>query len=52
MRNFIAKFYHTITTPGEWHSISIIIVGIAVEWALGIFGLSYWLGHFAVYLWR
>ena len=32
MRNFL----HTLTTPEEWHPVSVAIVGLAFIWALAI----------------
>ena len=29
MKNFAISFWHTLTTPEEWHTGSIIAVGIA-----------------------
>lgn len=29
MKNFAISFWHTLTTPEEWHTGSIISVGIA-----------------------
>ena len=30
MKKFFTQFYHTLTTPEEWHAGSIIAVGIAI----------------------
>lgn len=32
MRNFL----HTLTTPEEWHPVSIAVVGLAFVWALAV----------------
>lgn len=29
MKKFFTQFYHTLTTPEEWHTGSIIAVGVA-----------------------
>lgn len=36
MSNFIRAFYHTLTTPEEWHPASIAVVGLAFVWALAV----------------
>ncbi len=36
MNNFIRAFYHTLTTPEEWHPASIAVVGLAFVWALAV----------------
>lgn len=27
------KFFHTLTNPQEWHTASIVAVGLALSWA-------------------
>ena len=34
MKNFAISFWHTLTTPEEWHTASIIVVGIAFAFCL------------------
>lgn len=34
--SFIKDFWHTLTTPEEWHTASIAIVGLAFVWALAV----------------
>lgn len=36
MRNFAMTFWHTLTTPEEWHTASIIVVGVAMALTLGV----------------
>lgn len=36
MKKFFTQFYHTLTTPEEWHAGSIIVVGLAFVWALAV----------------
>ena len=36
MRNFVMTFWHTLTTPEEWHTASIIVVGVAMALTLGV----------------
>lgn len=36
MRNFAINFWNTLTTPEEWHTASIIVVGIAFALCLGV----------------
>ena len=36
MRNFIAKFYHTLTTPENWNPLSLLTVGIGFAFALSV----------------
>ena len=34
MRKFLHDFWQTLTTPEEWHTASIVIVGFFFLWAL------------------
>lgn len=36
MRKFVINFYNTLTTPEEWHTASIIVVGVAMALTLGV----------------
>ena len=36
LMSFIKDFWHTLTTPEEWHTASIAIVGLAFVWALAV----------------
>ena len=34
--NFLRTFYHTLTTPGEWHGVSILAVGLGFIFTLAV----------------